>query len=29
MMADAAKTEEQTDAPVVTVDETKEDKPQA
>ncbi len=29
MMADAAKTEEQTDATVVTVDETKEDKPQA
>lgn len=29
MMADTAKTEEQTDATVVTVDETKEDKPQA
>lgn len=29
MMADTEKTEEQTDATVVTVDETKEDKPQA
>ena len=29
MMADAAKTEDQTDATVVTVDDTKEDKPQA